>query len=126
MAAVATDIPDITHFIIQQALDLLNNYDVPFCLFFAIGSFQIVLGPAMDGGFYFLGVKDLTKELFEVTLSKTCVKRFSQDVEWSTSSVYDKMVSNAEKLMMTVAPRSLLPPIADIDTFEVIALDKNF
>lgn len=93
MAAIATDIPDISHEIIQKGLSLLDDYDV-------------VLGPAVDGGFYFLGVKEVCKKLFE-------------GVEWSTSIVYEKMVSNIEKLGLRLAPYESLPPIADIDTFEV-------
>lgn len=33
--------------------------------------------------------------------------------------MFAKMVSNAEKLQLTVAPVQSLPPIADIDTFHV-------
>lgn len=74
---------------VQQAFEALDSYDV-------------VLGPADDGGYYLLGMKTLHRELFE-------------GIDWSTDAV-------ADQTRRAVANKSLilteLPTLSDIDYIE--------
>ena len=86
---LATDVPGLSADIIDEA-------------FRALDSFDVVLGPCPDGGYYLLGMKRLYKELFT-------------DIPWSTNEVLNKTLNVMRKLGLTVR---LLPALADIDTEE--------
>ncbi|NTW83549.1 MAG: glycosyltransferase [Chlorobiaceae bacterium] len=86
---IGTDCPGISADIIEKAFALLESCDS-------------VLGPAMDGGFYLIGLKQSLPELF---LGRT----------WSTSTVLEETI---EKLETAGFSFSLLPELRDIDTFE--------
>jgi uncharacterized protein len=60
---------------------------------------RIVLGPAVDGGYYLLGVKGKHQHLFE-------------DIAWSTEHVAQQTLSRAEQLDL---PAHLLPEWYDVD-----------
>lgn len=85
---VGTDIPDLTADHILQSLRLLENHDV-------------VLGPALDGGYYLLGMKS-PHRLFE-------------DVEWGTTTV-----AHATRQIIFKRGLSLtqLEMLEDVDTEE--------
>lgn len=83
---IGTDCPDLKQEYIQQAFDLLKTYD-------------IVIGPAADGGYYLLGMSELHPELFK-------------NVTWSTSGVYKQTVDIIFKLALTHAE---LPVLRDLD-----------
>lgn len=87
---IGTDIPDLTPGIIQSAFQALDNHDV-------------VIGPAADGGYYLLGLKQAHAELF-------------QGIEWSTGEVLGATLANAKKANLDVAPTNTLPVLRDIDT----------
>ncbi|MBC8318188.1 MAG: TIGR04282 family arsenosugar biosynthesis glycosyltransferase [Desulfobulbaceae bacterium] len=81
-----TDCPSLTSSLMIQSLDDLNQRD-------------LIIGPATDGGFYLLGLKKSAPQLFV-------------DVPWGTSKVYEKTVSNAQKLNLSLYN---LPTLSDID-----------
>jgi rSAM/selenodomain-associated transferase 2/rSAM/selenodomain-associated transferase 1 len=86
---LATDVPDISADIIDEAFRGLDSSDA-------------VLGPCPDGGYYLLGMRRLYKELFT-------------NMPWSTNQVLDKTSDVMRKLGLTVR---WLPALADIDTGE--------
>jgi rSAM/selenodomain-associated transferase 1 len=63
---------------------------------------EVVLGPAVDGGYYLIGFRDtsFTGSVFE-------------DIHWSTSSVFSETMMKLRKMNRTVY---LLPPWSDVDT----------
>ncbi|WP_310393185.1 TIGR04282 family arsenosugar biosynthesis glycosyltransferase [Hymenobacter sp.] len=61
---------------------------------------DVVLGPATDGGYYLLGLRQLRPELFE-------------HKAWSTASVLADTLADARRLGCRVA---LLPELRDVDT----------
>jgi rSAM/selenodomain-associated transferase 1 len=60
---------------------------------------RAVLGPAVDGGYYLLGLKHAHRRLFE-------------DIEWSTSRVAAQTIERARELRLEV---HMLPPWYDVD-----------
>ena len=86
---IGTDLADINVSIIKEALDCLDASD-------------LVIGPAFDGGYYLLGLKELHKNLF-------------QNINWSTSSVLRQTIAHAKKKGINF---SLLEEKRDIDTLE--------
>lgn len=84
---IGTDCPDIETNILNQALkELLNN--------------DAVFGPALDGGYYLIGLKEVYSELFE-------------NIPWSTDKVLLLTEKQLNKKKLTY---SLLKPLRDIDT----------
>lgn len=86
--AIATDVPDISSEIMEQAIDYLNRYDV-------------VLGPSPDGGYYLIGIKQFHEEFF-------------LDIDWGTDRVLMQALTIAERLGLSVGR---LPELADIDNY---------
>ncbi len=89
---IGTDIPDISESIIGEGFERLKNCD-------------IVLGPAMDGGYYLIGMKECLKEVFI-------------DISWSTDVVLKQTIEKIAKCEKTF---SLLPTLRDIDRPQDIA-----
>ena len=86
---IGSDCPLLTPEIVQLALDQLEHY--PF-----------VLGPALDGGYYLLGMQKPTPALFE-------------NMEWSTENVAKITL---ERMAEIGASCYLLPALPDIDVEE--------
>ena len=86
---IGSDCPLLTPEIVQLALDQLDEY--PF-----------VLGPALDGGYYLLGMRKPSPELFE-------------NMEWSTEDVAKITL---ERMAESGASCYLLPALPDIDVEE--------
>jgi hypothetical protein len=86
---IGSDCPLLTPEIVQLALDQLDQY--PF-----------VLGPALDGGYYLLGMRKPTPELFE-------------NMEWSTEDVAKITLA---RIAESGASCYLLPALPDIDVEE--------
>lgn len=63
---------------------------------------DVVLGPAIDGGYYLLGMKNYHPEIFE-------------NINWSTSTVLAETIARIKKLGLSY---SRLPELSDIDTQE--------
>jgi len=83
---IGTDCPDLNAEIIESAFTSLQTYDV-------------VIGPAEDGGYYLLGMKEMHGKLFE-------------DIEWSTSKV---LHCTLDKCAASQLSYYLLPVLNDID-----------
>ncbi|WP_201983879.1 TIGR04282 family arsenosugar biosynthesis glycosyltransferase [Hymenobacter rubidus] len=92
VAIIGTDCPGLRAAHLTQAHDLLATHDV-------------VLGPATDGGYYLLGLRQPRPELFE-------------DKAWSTATVLADTVADAQRLGLRVA---LLPELRDVDTADDLA-----
>lgn len=67
---------------------------------------RVVLGPAADGGYYLIGLKQLHRRLFE-------------EIDWSTERVYDQTVARAGEIGLAVAS---LPEWYDVDDEETLAM----
>jgi rSAM/selenodomain-associated transferase 1 len=85
---IGSDCPDLEPEIIRQAFTLLD--DTP-----------AVLGPAMDGGYYLIGLREPMPHLFTM-------------MEWSGPEVLKRTM---ERLRLRGDDFKLLPERADVDTF---------
>ena len=83
---IGSDCYDLTTEIINTAFEYLKEH-------------SLVIGPAKDGGYYLIGMNVLFKDLF---INK----------EWSTETVLNDTLADAEKLNINV---KLLPVLSDID-----------
>jgi uncharacterized protein len=83
---IGTDCPGITTSILAQGFTELQNQ-------------VVAIGPAIDGGYYLIGLQRLVPELF-------------QGIAWSTSKVFSETVAIADKLQL---PTYSLPSLSDID-----------
>ncbi len=83
---IGIDCPGVNSSILAQAFDSLSEYD-------------LVLGPAKDGGYYLIGLKCSVPELF-------------RGVTWGTSAVLAQTIQMAEKLGLSF---SYLDLLADVD-----------
>ncbi len=83
---IGTDCPGITARIISDAFDALPYYD-------------LVLGPATDGGYYLIGLRRPVPELFD-------------RMPWGTAHVLSETLARAKRLRLGV---HLLPPLDDVD-----------
>jgi rSAM/selenodomain-associated transferase 1 len=70
--------------------------------FIALDTNDVVLGPAMDGGYYLFGCKNLYTSVFD-------------DIQWSSPSVLEQTI---EKIIAASLRYHLLTPLSDIDTEE--------
>ena len=83
---IGTDCPGLNANLLHEAFDLLHLYD-------------LVLGPALDGGYYLLGLRSFIPELFV-------------GINWSTAEVLQQTVAIAQQLNLSV---NYLPALADVD-----------
>ncbi len=83
---LGTDCFELTSKIIEQAFQQLEKHDA-------------VIGPAKDGGYYLLGMKKLTPELFK-------------NKNWSTDSVASDTINDFKRLGLSYAE---LPILTDVD-----------
>ena len=89
---VGSDCYQLTSKIIEDTISLLSSN-------------EMILGPAMDGGYYLLGMTKLYPEFF---VGKS----------WSTSKVATETIDDAKRLGLKF---SLLETLSDIDEFEDLA-----
>ncbi|MEH1975962.1 MAG: TIGR04282 family arsenosugar biosynthesis glycosyltransferase [Nostoc sp.] len=83
---IGTDCPGLNAQILATAFDKLQTFD-------------LVLGPAIDGGYYLIGLRQPILELFV-------------NIEWGTAQVFQKTVDIAHKLNLLHVN---LLPLADVD-----------
>ena len=86
---IGSDCIELKTEIINDAYRQLNHYDV-------------VIGPAKDGGYYLLGLNNPTPQLF-------------QNIEWSTNTVLSDTIKTIQNLGLTY---SFMPVLSDIDIEE--------
>ncbi len=86
---VDTDTPSLTSQIINSSFKFLKDFD-------------LIIGPANDGGYYLVGLKEKHFDLFE-------------DIPWSTRQVSSLTIEKAEKKNLKV---KLLSALIDIDRKE--------
>ena len=85
---IGSDCPAISTTLLQEALDALHSFD-------------LVIGPANDGGYYLLGMR-----------SESAYLKLFDEVDWSTDRVLAQTLSKASKLGMTIL---LLEELVDVD-----------
>lgn len=86
---IGSDCASLTVDIVGEAFRLLDKYD-------------FVMGPAMDGGYYLLGMRSFAPEIFE-------------NIAWSSEEVGSATLLTMDELGKTY---SLLPLLSDIDYLE--------
>lgn len=84
---IGSDLFDLKSELIETAFTELEKSDV-------------ILGPAEDGGYYLLGLKEMHKPLFK-------------NKDWGTSTIYQDTLKDLETHKI-----HLMPTLNDIDTFE--------
>ena len=87
VAIIGSDCPDLTPELIVQAFQQLK-----------LGS-DLVLGVALDGGYYLIASRRFIPELFT-------------GISWGSDRVLQQTVAKAENLNLAI---SYLPPLADVD-----------
>jgi rSAM/selenodomain-associated transferase 1 len=87
VVVIGTDCPDLTADTVEEAFARLDTADV-------------VLGPALDGGYYLVGVRRPTPEIFA-------------GVPWSAADTLAVTLERARAAGLSVA---LLAPLRDVDT----------
>lgn len=85
-AIIGTDCPGLNAHLIAEAFHQLHAHD-------------LVLGPAIDGGYYLISVRCFIGELFS-------------GIDWGTAKVLQQTVDIAKPLDLSVA---YLPQLADVD-----------
>ena len=86
VVAIGTDCPDLDTSLLTLAFQKLITH-------------HLVIGSAIDGGYYLIGLHYPIPDLF-------------QNITWSTSIVYQQTIAIAEKLQLKIAT---LPTLSDID-----------
>jgi rSAM/selenodomain-associated transferase 1 len=90
---IGSDCPGISSQILTTAFEQLQNAD-------------LVLGPAIDGGYYLIGLQQPIPELFV-------------NINWGTGQVCQQTVDIAQKLNLLL---TYLPPLVDIDRPEDLSM----
>ncbi|OKL38450.1 TIGR04282 family arsenosugar biosynthesis glycosyltransferase [Pontibacter flavimaris] len=86
---IGSDCLQLTPEIILKAYEELETHDV-------------VVGPALDGGYYLIGMNCLYPQLF-------------QNKQWSTAHVFPETIQDLQRLKLSYA---LLPRLSDVDQVE--------
>ncbi|MBI5060569.1 TIGR04282 family arsenosugar biosynthesis glycosyltransferase [candidate division KSB1 bacterium] len=93
---VGSDVPGLTSEIIERA-------------FFELNRFPLVIGPAQDGGYYLLGMREVRTELFA-------------DIPWGSPEVLERTQLAARSIGL---PYSELEVLRDVDTLADWEAVKN-
>jgi rSAM/selenodomain-associated transferase 1 len=94
---IGADIPGLSEKILAAAFQELDQH-------------QVVLGPAADGGYYLIGMKQMLPELFF-------------GMAWSTETVFSKTLAVLQRAGISY---SLLPELCDLDSAEDLPYVKDF
>jgi rSAM/selenodomain-associated transferase 1 len=98
-AIIGSDFPHISESIILTAFINLKKYDC-------------VLGPAKDGGYYLIGLRELHKSIFE-------------DISWSTGKVYKQTVEKAEKNNISIKNLEMYYDVDTVEEMKQLYIDIN-
>ncbi|MDY6898898.1 MAG: TIGR04282 family arsenosugar biosynthesis glycosyltransferase [Cyanobacteriota bacterium] len=93
---IGIDCPEVNTEVLAQAFEKIQNCD-------------LLLGPAVDGGYYLIGLKRAIGELFI-------------NIDWGTSKVLQQTVDIAQQLNLSVG---YLPTLADVDRPEDLPIWEN-
>jgi rSAM/selenodomain-associated transferase 1 len=93
---IGTDCYDISYKILKTAFARLTATDV-------------VVGPALDGGYYLIGMKKLHSKIF-------------RNKKWSTSTVFDDTIKDISEEGLSC---SLLKTLNDVDTIDDLEMIKS-
>ncbi len=93
---IGIDSPDLNAQLMAEAFQALHEHD-------------LVLGPALDGGYYLIGLRRLIPELFT-------------GIRWSTAEVLPQTLRIAQRLELAVAK---LPLLSDVDRPEDLSVWKQ-
>ncbi len=97
---IGADVPGITSDILRLAGNLLQDND-------------IVIGPAVDGGYYLIGMKSDNPELFN-------------DIAWGTEQVYQQTLNKIKQQALSVVTLPILNDIDRPEDLEIIRNDSRF
>ncbi len=86
---IGSDCPTMSADVLRQAFDVLDTHDA-------------VVGPATDGGYYLLGMRQLHEDFF-------------REKKWSTASVLTATLNDAKRLGLSVF---LLEEMSDLDNVD--------
>jgi len=89
---IGSDCAAIDAFIIKQGLEYLRTHD-------------LVLGPAVDGGYYLIGLRSSVQGIQQYGL-------LFQNIDWGTGQVLQQTFNQAKKAGLSL---TLLPELHDID-----------
>ncbi|MBD2335758.1 TIGR04282 family arsenosugar biosynthesis glycosyltransferase [Calothrix sp. FACHB-156] len=90
---IGIDCPGVNSQLLAMAFEQLNNFD-------------LVLGPAIDGGYYLIGLHQAIPQLFA-------------NIDWGTSQVFQQTVDIAQQLNLS---HTYLPTLADVDRPEELPI----
>ena len=93
---IGIDCPNLSAEVLAQAFEKINNCD-------------LLLGPAVDGGYYLIGLKRAIGELFI-------------NIDWGTAKVLQQTVDIAQQLNLSVG---YLATLADVDRPEDLPIWEN-
>lgn len=96
---VGTDIPELDSGVLCESFDALKRNDV-----------DVVCGPAVDGGYYLIGMKQIHEKLF-------------RHVEWSTDKVFETTRMRVNEIGMKM---KVLKMLRDVDWPEDVEYLKKF
>ncbi len=88
---IGIDCPDITDHLLNQAFQQLSHHD-------------LVLGPAVDGGYYLIGLRASAQTL--------AIPALFEAMDWGTGSVRETTLARAHSQQLTVAQ---LQELTDVD-----------
>ena len=94
---IGSDLPDMNEKLIDRAFAELDTND-------------LVIGPAIDGGYYLIGMKEPNEALFD-------------ELPWSTSDVLNATLQIVKEQQLSIA---MLPRLNDIDTIEDLNQFPNY
>lgn len=97
VAIIGTDCPSLDFTLVSQAIDALSDYD-------------LVLGPAEDGGYYLIALRSQVPQLFE-------------NINWGSALVLKQTLRIALCLGLKVYQ---LPILADVDRPEDLELCRKY
>lgn len=93
VVTIGTDCPGLNAQLLAKAFQELHQHD-------------LALGPAIDGGYYLIGLRCFIPLLF-------------QGIAWGTAEVFQQTVEIAKTLGLSIA---YLPPLADVDRPEDLSV----
>ncbi|MEL6461637.1 MAG: TIGR04282 family arsenosugar biosynthesis glycosyltransferase [Cyanobacteria bacterium J06641_2] len=93
---IGIDCPGVNAEILAQAFEKIHDCN-------------LLLGPAVDGGYYLIGLKRAIKELFI-------------NIDWGTSKVLQQTVDIAQQFNLSIG---YLPTLADVDRPEDLPIWEN-